>query len=363
MLFGQAAQLVQEFRTRHDQAHVADHRLEDDAGNPVAVKAKRLGQGSHVVVAQWQGIGRAAFRHAGTVGHAQRSGAGAGLDQQAIDVAVVAAGELDDHVPSGEAAGQADGAHRRLGAGADQAHHLDRRHRLHNQLGKLRLPFGGSAEAGTAMQSFLDGPDHARMGMAEDERPPRTDVIEVTIAVDVVEIRPFAAGNEDRLAADAAKGAGRTVDAAGNQPAGQVKCFGAAMSIHGDRRSGLQVLGRPEGTPRLRRELLYDPTPANKIISECRPFPEYANRGGTMLRPEALLAFVRAQPFRPFRIVMNSGKAYEIRHPELIRVGRDFFNYYHATPPDAPAESWETVSLILIQNVQHLDQPATSPAE
>ncbi len=77
-----------------------------------------------------------------------------------------------------------------------------------------------------------------------------------------------------------------------------------------------------------------------------------------MLRPEAIQSLLRAQPFRPFRIVINSGTSFEVRHPEMIRVGRDFFNYYHATPPDAPAESWETVSLVLIQNVQHLDQPA-----
>ena len=70
------------------------------------------------------------LRHAGAVGHAERRGAGAGRDEQAIDVAVVAAGELDDDVAAGEAAGQADGAHRRLGAGADHADHLDRRHRL-----------------------------------------------------------------------------------------------------------------------------------------------------------------------------------------------------------------------------------------
>ena len=63
----------------------------------------------------------------------------AGGDQQAIDVAVVVAGELDDRIPPGEAAGQADGAHRRFGAGVDQPHHLDRRHGRDDQLGQLVL--------------------------------------------------------------------------------------------------------------------------------------------------------------------------------------------------------------------------------
>jgi hypothetical protein len=37
-----------------------------------------------------------------------------------------------------------------------------------------------------------------------------------------------------------------------------------------------------------------------------------------------VLDYVKDQPFRPFRILMNSGRSYEIRHPEMVRVGRDF---------------------------------------
>ena len=79
MLLGQPAQLGQELRRRHDQAHVADDRLEDDAGDLVAVRREGVGQALHVVVAQHERVGGAAFRHAGAVGHAERGGAGAGL--------------------------------------------------------------------------------------------------------------------------------------------------------------------------------------------------------------------------------------------------------------------------------------------
>ena len=58
---------------------------------------------------------------------AEGGDAGAGLGEQRVDVAVVAAGELDDTAAAGEAAGQPDRAHRRLGAGVDQPHLLDRR--------------------------------------------------------------------------------------------------------------------------------------------------------------------------------------------------------------------------------------------
>lgn len=73
------------------------------------------------------------------------------------------------------------------------------------------------------------------------------------------------------------------------------------------------------------------------------------------MRPESLLAYVRATPFRPFRIVMNSGKTFEIRHPEMISVGRDVFIFWHAPSPGAPFESWDTISLLLIERLENLE--------
>jgi hypothetical protein len=41
-----------------------------------------------------------------------------------------------------------------------------------------------------------------------------------------------------------------------------------------------------------------------------------------MLTAKEVLDRVKREPFIPFRIVMSSGEAYEIRHPELVMVGR-----------------------------------------
>jgi hypothetical protein len=79
------------------------------------------------------------------------------------------------------------------------------------------------------------------------------------------------------------------------------------------------------------------------------------------MQPSTLQTYVRAQPFRPFRIVMNSGAAYDIRHPEMIHVGRDFFNYYTSSGTDQFPDSWETVSLLLVEKAHHLDQTANAP--
>ncbi len=74
--------------------------------------------------------------------------------------------------------------------------------------------------------------------------------------------------------------------------------------------------------------------------------------------PSDILAYTRAVPFKPFRIILNSGKTYDVRHPEMVNVTTATIHYYHRIDPETPAERWETVSLALIQNIEHLDTAA-----
>jgi hypothetical protein len=71
---------------------------------------------------------------------------------------------------------------------------------------------------------------------------------------------------------------------------------------------------------------------------------------------QQVLDYVRDQPFRPFRILMTSGRKYEIRHPEMIRLGRDFVIIF-TNVSDSPdlVDRWETVSLLLVESISHLD--------
>jgi hypothetical protein len=71
-----------------------------------------------------------------------------------------------------------------------------------------------------------------------------------------------------------------------------------------------------------------------------------------------ILAYTRAVPFRPFRLVLNSGKYYDVRHPEMVNVTTSTLLYFHRTDPETPTERWETVSLDLIQNIEHLEATA-----
>jgi hypothetical protein len=73
------------------------------------------------------------------------------------------------------------------------------------------------------------------------------------------------------------------------------------------------------------------------------------------MRPDDLLEWIHAVPFQPFRIYLNSGRTYEIRHPEMLRVGRstvNIFSFYGG--PAGPYESMEMASLLLIERIEPL---------
>jgi hypothetical protein len=75
------------------------------------------------------------------------------------------------------------------------------------------------------------------------------------------------------------------------------------------------------------------------------------------MRPDSLMTYLKAQPFRPFRMVLNSGKTYDVRHPEFLKVGRDSVVVFRATEPEAPYDSFDMVSLLLIEHVEHYGNP------
>jgi hypothetical protein len=76
------------------------------------------------------------------------------------------------------------------------------------------------------------------------------------------------------------------------------------------------------------------------------------------MRSEDLLHWIRAEPFLPFRICMNSGRTYEIRHPEMVRVGRSqIMIFSYAGKPEDPYERVEMVGLLLIERIEPIESP------
>jgi hypothetical protein len=77
-----------------------------------------------------------------------------------------------------------------------------------------------------------------------------------------------------------------------------------------------------------------------------------------MMTPTQVAVYVKAQPFCPFRLHMASGKTFDIRHPEMVKVGKNFLLVFSFDAEAAEfAERWESVSLMLTESISHLDQP------
>jgi hypothetical protein len=81
-----------------------------------------------------------------------------------------------------------------------------------------------------------------------------------------------------------------------------------------------------------------------------------------VIPPHELLSYLRAKPFRPFRIHMASGETFEVRHPEMVRVGRNSVMLFTFVSDDPDLyDRWETISLMLMERISQLD--ATVPPE
>jgi hypothetical protein len=75
-----------------------------------------------------------------------------------------------------------------------------------------------------------------------------------------------------------------------------------------------------------------------------------------MMTPPKLVEYISAEPFRPFRIKMASGQTFEIRHPEVILVGRSSARVYTTLggDPGKPAQ-WHDVSLMLMETLEPME--------
>ena len=96
---------------------------------------------------------------------------------------MIAAFEFDDGVAAGKAARQADRAHGRFGARADEAHHFDGGHEFDDAARQLRFEFGRRAEGQAVGGDRLHGFDHLRVRVAQDHRPPGSDVVDEAASV------------------------------------------------------------------------------------------------------------------------------------------------------------------------------------
>jgi hypothetical protein len=80
-----------------------------------------------------------------------------------------------------------------------------------------------------------------------------------------------------------------------------------------------------------------------------------------MVTPRTVLDFIAAEPFRPFRIQIASGRTFKIEYPEMIKLARSSVAVY-SRPEDNSnqAERWQNISLTLLESVEPLETRTTN---
>ena len=73
---------------------------------------------------------------------------------------------------------------------------------------------------------------------------------------------------------------------------------------------------------------------------------------------EEIFEYVDAEPFRPFRIQMASGRTFDIRHPENIRVGENAVVVFeYLSENERVFERFKMLGLSLVESIEHIDSP------
>ena len=103
-------------------------------------------------------------------GRPSRSEFGHDREHHRVVVAVVRALDLDDVLAPGGRTGDADRAHRRLGARVAEAHRLRAGSARHSSSAKRTVGLGGRGEVRAGARGALDGLGDLRVGVADDHR-------------------------------------------------------------------------------------------------------------------------------------------------------------------------------------------------
>ena len=231
-----------------------------------------------VVIGNRQGSCSGARGHTRRVWLAKRERARAGLHKQSVGMPVIAAIELENQVAPSKCPCQAQRRHRRFGPRADETHKVDTRKGLFDQLRQIHLGLGWGPVARTARCGILDGGDNAWMSVAGDERAPRSQIVDISIAVGVPDDRAFASSDEAWRSADGTK-----------RPHGRIHStrevllrFGEQRLRPGGRRG--DAVSHARG-PSDRRGTRRQPTPCEPLAGHCSPQRGRPARAASARRP------------------------------------------------------------------------------
>ena len=206
---------MEERRVLNEQAIVCGNGLDRHHRQIVRMRLHGRFEGVEVVEGQDQRLAGVRFGDARGRGCAEGRQATARLDQQGIHVTVIAPFELQDLGLSGHPAGQSDRAHGRLRSTGDEPNALGVRVVIEDHAPQLIFESGG----GPKRRSIRDGLENAvlnhRVGVPQDEGPPRAAEIDVPLAIRIPDVGPFTPVNEERGSPHRPKGADRRIHPTG----------------------------------------------------------------------------------------------------------------------------------------------------
>jgi hypothetical protein len=79
------------------------------------------------------------------------------------------------------------------------------------------------------------------------------------------------------------------------------------------------------------------------------------------MSPDGIRKLLRQQPFKPFRLVMSSGKEYEIRHPEMaMLLQNDILVGVDITDNGMPAE-FDICPLLHVASIEPFNLQDSNP--
>ena len=194
-LFGKR---LQELGLRRHYTHIPCHRFHDDTGNLVANLVKKFLNASNVIVLECKSIFREVCRNALAARLARGEHARTRLDEQTIAMTVVATFKLHNLVAAGKPASGTDSAHRRFGSAVHHANHLDARHKLHHEFRKFRFQTARSAKTKPVLRRFCNRVNHRVVSVPQKHWPPAAHVIDVIVAIDIIDVATFGASDKRR---------------------------------------------------------------------------------------------------------------------------------------------------------------------
>ena len=80
------------------------------------------------------------------------------------------------------------------------------------------------------------------------------------------------------------------------------------------------------------------------------------------MRPDDIRNFLNRRPFQPIRITLTDGRSYQVRHPELVMVGRSVIviGFPAADESEPVFDRFVWVSLIHIMQIEPFELQKSS---